>query len=489
LQTKYDNAQVEIKLVRQEVTDLEEKLYTTSSDRGSLDHEVLNLKDLLATKKSEMDRDARSQEKLRVQLQEALESVSKKDEEFGGKVNEIKQYKEQCTKLESLVREERTKFEKSASENETISTRLTLVQQDYDEQVYTINGLMGDTQRQSRELKKWEEEVVKYRDELRNVTRARDALHKRIKGLEEVKAETEFDNDTLRGINHSVLHDLEAAKKELDQQHKLIESVKRDRDIAQKNFVRATGNTQKQTGAVKLADQTKRNLEQEIAGYKDEAAKMRKLIFSLEKDRDRHIAAASKAENMVVGRNEEVKIKEMHLFDANKKITEVEKKLKEQQYMYENVRTERNLYSKNCIEFEDEIIEMKRKLKIMSHQIEQLKEEISNKEQALVKENFEHSQLEKEKESLSIQIGKLQHHTEEAQEMIRIQQAEENKLRHIITETDAERLRQKKEYEAVVQERVSYRLFNVRISSEHNSFVETMNYPSFTKRSRSKPRH
>jgi hypothetical protein len=33
-------------------------------------------------------------------------------------------------------------------------------------------------------------------------------------------------------------------------------------------------------------------------------------------------------------------------------------------------------------------------------------------------------------------------------------QAEEHKLRHIITEADSERVRQKKEYDAVIQERV-----------------------------------
>ena len=50
------------------------------------------------------------------------------------------------------------------------------------------------------------------------------------------------------------------------------------------------------------------------------------------------------------------------------------------QTLYEQVRADRNLYSKNLIESQDEIVETKRKLKIMSHQIEQLKEEISNKE-------------------------------------------------------------------------------------------------------------
>jgi chromosome segregation ATPase len=124
--------------------------------------------------------------------------------------------------------------------------------------------------------------------------------------------------------------------------------------------------------------------------------------------------------------------------------------------MYESVRTDRNLYSKNLIESQDEITEMKRKLKIMSHQIEQLKEEISSKENALIKEHFEHTKLEKEKEALSAQIAKIQHQFEDAQQLIQNQQSEESKLRHIIAEADIERMRQKKEYNTVVQERVCH---------------------------------
>ena len=113
---------------------------------------------------------------------------------------------------------------------------------------------------------------------------------------------------------------------------------------------------------------------------------------------------------------------------------------------------------------------MKRKLKIMNHQVEQLKEEIASRETGksisktrkqlilfilvLVKEHFEHSKLEKEKEALLLQIGKLQQQYDESHQMIQNQAGEESKLRHIIAEADMDRIRQKKEYEAVVQERV-----------------------------------
>ena len=70
--------------------------------------------------------------------------------------------------------------------------------------------------------------------------------------------------------------------------------------------------------------------------------------------------------------------------------------------MYEAVRSDRNLYSKNLVESQDEITEMKRKLKIMNHQIDQLKEEITSKETAIVKEHLEHQRIEKEKDSLKV---------------------------------------------------------------------------------------
>ena len=50
---------------------------------------------------------------------------------------------------------------------------------------------------------------------------------------------------------------------------------------------------------------------------------------------------------------EEVKLKEMQITDMGKKVTESEQKLKQQQQLYEAVRSDRNLYSKNLIESQD----------------------------------------------------------------------------------------------------------------------------------------
>ncbi|KAJ3004461.1 hypothetical protein HKX48_001205, partial [Thoreauomyces humboldtii] len=453
LQRLVDGTSSDIDTLRSENSEYANKIERLVTERGSLADELLTIKDLLATKKSELDREVRGREKLELALKLSNETCAKKEEDVAARLAELRTVRADIVRLEQACKDERTRVEKGEKDRENMTARHARLQQEYDEQVLTTTRLLSENQQQTGEIKSWEEELTKNKEEYRGVTRVRDTLQKRIKAVEEAKLEAEVERDQLKGSNHALSQDLEAARRNLDTTHKQVDSLTRERDIAQKNFVKATGTTQKQITVVKLADQTKRNLEQEIMGHKDEATKMRKLIYSLEKDRDRHINEAGKARLELVATEENVKIGEMMLFDSRKKIGELEKKLKEQQSLYENVRADRNLYSKNLVESQDEITEMKRKVKIMGHQIEQLKEEIASKEGALVKEHFEHSKLEKEKEALSVQIGKLQLQYEESQQMIQNQQSEESKLRHIISTADTDRLRQKKEYETLVQER------------------------------------
>ena len=144
-------------------------------------------------------------------------------------------------------------------------------------------------------------------------------------------------------------------------------------------MLKAAGNTQKQLNLVKLHEQSKKNLEQEIQNYKEEAQKQRKIIYQLEKERDRYINEASDLTQKVFNTSlydfslqlfdyliylftdiscklqvlqhmEDVKVREMQIFDYKKKIAEAETKLKQQQNLYEAVRSDRNLYSKNLIE-------------------------------------------------------------------------------------------------------------------------------------------
>lgn len=88
-------------------------------------------------------------------------------------------------------------------------------------------------------------------------------------------------------------------------------------------------------------------------------------IWALEREREKYGTEASEAGARYLEALEEVKLREMAIMDLQKKIGEGETRLKQQQNLYETVRADRNLYSKNLIQAQDEIQEMKRKFKIM----------------------------------------------------------------------------------------------------------------------------
>mmetsp|Transcript_56424 Transcript_56424/g.149969 ORF Transcript_56424/g.149969 Transcript_56424/m.149969 type:complete len:330 (-) Transcript_56424:289-1278(-) len=96
---------------------------------------------------------------------------------------------------------------------------------------------------------------------------------------------------------------------------------------------------------------------------------------------------------------------------------------------------------------------MKRKFKIMNHQIEQLKEEIQAKDQAYVKERIEHTKSEKEKDTLKNELIRIKKQVAIAEASMKNFEAEVSKLNHIITDADVEHLRQKREYDIVINER------------------------------------
>lgn len=87
---------------------------------------------------------------------------------------------------------------------------------------------------------------------------------------------------------------------------------------------------------------------------------------------------------------DELRKREVLIMELQKKIMEGEARIKQQQNLYETVRTERNVNSKKLLGAQDEIDEMKRKFKIMNHLVEQLKEEINSKDVTLIKEHYDH---------------------------------------------------------------------------------------------------
>nr|XP_031538693.1 cilia- and flagella-associated protein 58 [Vicugna pacos] len=468
----------EVVKLRETLAQITEQQQETEQSREEAQQTISQFQQEIQQRQNEASRETRKKEKLEKELKQIQTDMDTRQTEIKALQQYVQKSKEELQKLEQQLKEQKILNERAAKELEQFQMRNAKLQQENEQHSLVCEQLSQENQQKALELKAKEEEIHQMRLDIGKLNKIREQIHKKLHQIEDQKAEVEQHKETLKNQILGLEREVEASKKQVELDKKAMDELLRERDILNKNMLKAVSNTQKQIDLVKLHEQAKRNLEEEIQNYKDEAQKQRKIIFQLEKERDRYINEASDLTQKVLMNMEDIKVREMQIFDYRKKIAESETKLKQQQNLYEAVRSDRNLYSKNLVEAQDEITEMKRKLKIMTHQVDQLKEEISAKESALVKLHLEQQRIEKEKETLKVQISmiererlvrsslfpnrqspevaelqKLRQQTLETKHFIEQQEAEERRLLRIIVEADGERLRQKKELDQVISER------------------------------------
>merc|ERR1711871_1399389 len=234
--------------------------------------------------------------------------------------------------------------------------------------------------------------------------------------------------------------------------HQIVDLL-HERDLLNKNVIKADDRTKKQTELVKRHETTTQGLEKEVGGVKKSLQEKVVQLHELDKTREKYGIELSLANSKHMGSLEELKNRENKISELKKNLADVRGKLAQQRQLYEAVRTDRNVYSKNLIESQDEIAEMRRKFKIMYHQIEQLKEEIKEKDQALIKEHFDHHKVSKLCETVKDQMEKAKKKQQQLAHQVETQGADIKKLESTIHDAETERQNQKREYENVISDR------------------------------------
>ncbi|CAF3292589.1 unnamed protein product [Rotaria socialis] len=426
--------------------DLEKKIHESNE-------QILTLQEKITQSKTENMKEAKRREQIELELKTSKQSLEVRNAEFKAQTTQFESQQQELRKAQQHLKQMKEDNIRLSKDNQILQVRLDNSRTQFTELVTTNEKLANDCARRVTELKEKEDELVQLRKERDNEQKKKDHAEKRFRQVEDQVGEVEQQRERLRSKISTLEHEIDQFKKTQDENRRQIDTLTREREQLNKNCQKLIADNQKQTDQVKSFDQSKKTLEQDITNYKEEASKQRKIILKMEKERDRYITEAGQLTNSVLGLMEEVKKKELELFDQKKKIAELETRLKQQQNLYEAVRSDRNLYSKNLIESQDEIGEMKRKLKIMNHQIDQLKEEIQGKEQELVRAQGEHEKVKKDKEQLMLNVEQLKKEAIKKEEAYANQQSEFERLNKQLMEANDERKKQMKQLQQVIAER------------------------------------
>lgn len=443
----------EVVLLREKMKSAEENYLRLEKENNEA-HEVVNqLRDDVVKKQNEIIKEKKEQDKLRKDVEQAETENTDLGKQISQLEKKVTDQRLSSKDTEKLCREQKIDIEKKSRENKIIQERINKLKQEYDLQVFENEKLLQSVNESKKvnQLKEVENNDIK--NDISKIKKQKEVISRKLTATEEMRSEADKNKENLKREIQRLEQEKDQALKQADIDKKQIEDLIRERDLLNKNLIKAAGQNQKQLNLVRLHEQSKNNLEQEITQFRDEASKQRKIIYQLEKERDKYINEASELTQKVLQSMEDVKVREMQIFDSKKRIAESETRLKQQQNLYEACRADRNLYSKNLIEAQDEITEMKRKLKIMNHQIDQLKDEIAGKENMLAKTTLDFTKIQKEKISLTAEIDQMKKRQEDSRLQLNDMEKETGRLHVIIREADADRKRQQKELDQVITER------------------------------------
>ena len=466
-----------------------EQKQVLEKERDFLVSKLDNKKNQLNGIRSDIERIVDTIQSTESNIEKVTKSITETDKEIkklSGEIVEKKRHKDETeAKLFHLrssvvsLEEELTR-RKSLQQNDDVEmgqlelmvtqTRDKMDQytKDYDNLVRLLAETTSELEKQKQISKKIQSEIderKQYIDEKQVDVKLLTKEMKKIDKVKEVAAEKCIDADKERVVAETKRDEIEEkteairridfinVRKEIESLEKQIAKVKAEMDIVRKKQVGSEKVSKQMADLIQLNINGKRNLnnEKKLIEEDIEEQKNQIRIVLLEKERYEHDVEVTNQQYYTA--LEELKLQELQIQELQKKINEDQAKLKYKQNLYEAVRSDRNLYSKQLSDAQDEIGHLKRKFRNINNRIEQLKDEVGMKDHAIVKEHFLHHSVDKERELLKNELTKIRKQVHSSEGIIDNQRVEVLKLVKIIEEADLERHRQRNELTAVLSER------------------------------------
>ncbi|XP_068899538.1 cilia- and flagella-associated protein 58-like isoform X1 [Tenebrio molitor] len=443
-----------------EVTHLTQKLTNALEYQNELERKTslgdLKINELagqLEDQVNETEKFKRIRDKLESDITELNYKIEDRDTHVTNLNTVINTHLKSIAKLEDKIKEEKLGREKVNKEYEAVVAKHAKLQDDYNAKHNSLEVLQKNYNKKLTDIKTHEEDIAHLKADLTKVTKQRDIYEKRMYVMESEKADTISDRNQLRQRLALFEKEIDDLKRQVEAGKRTIENINREKEITTKTIVRYEAVNKDQQKLIKIQEQGKKKLEAELDNFIIDTNKQMKQILTLERQKNSLAEEQLNLTKKIEDTMDDIKLKKAEIYDLKKNISEAENRLRMQQNLYDQVRSERNALEKSLQESSAESGELRKKLKITNHQIEQLKEDVSTKEQLLIKEENIMRKVQKEKENLKVELNLAHEQVKTLKDNIAEQDAEEKRLHKQILDNEKLIREQSKDLEQLMNER------------------------------------
>ena len=453
LALKVDEQSMMLEDSRHQIDELTAHIKQCDEDRSTSEKSLIAMKEKFAVEKAESTRQFRRAERLQSELLTLKEASARQIADAAEKAKAHSALSEQFAEIDTKLKSATA----AASSFQTAADELKQRNEDCEVQLSQWRArerdLIGEIDTANVELKRLNRET-------KNKDIDISALHKKVSAIEKdkeqvVSSRNEADRycNWLKDEMKVLLKSLESSKKDTEADEKTLKDLQLQMKRLTTTLHASVDKNAVQSQLVSEHATIKQSLEDDIYSAKVECDLLRKKVYQLEREKERADAKASGWYAKWHEIRDSVKLKDMELSEMQKAIDDERKKMKVQQNLYEQVRSDRNMFSAAQVEAEDEISEMKRKFKIMTHQIDQLKEEIGTKDSALISQHHSYKKCVEEMKMMKRKLAKRKEVLHKADHVLASQEAEIGQLRRAIQLAHQTQSAQKRQFEQVIAER------------------------------------
>ena len=369
-----------------EIAEAVEKEKRVSSESSAKLEECRRLQEKTNVMKREYDREVKSKDRAEGQCRELMSVLQVRTNDIEQRAKAIKRYDEAIAKLAADFEADAAQNHKLGAQYEEKKIQLSEARKSFEDFSQTMTKLNLRISDLDRETRAKEAQIVSFRHDEQKLVKRKDQKLKEVRKIVQQKDDIKKEQDMLTRQEIQLGKEVESMVRD----HAAKDADLKKEEAHFQNLSRAVAKEKEKQQSVldsiKSEGQTMERLELAVKNEQAVGTRLKDNVTQLEQDRERFAEEASQADIKCQKASQEVKIGLMRIEDIQKQIEDAEKRLSEQQHLYEQVRSDRNLYSKRLIESQDQISELKQKFKIMDHQIDQLKEELAMKEKKYFEE-------------------------------------------------------------------------------------------------------
>lgn len=448
-----DASKVKVTQLSHDLKDLSERLRKVQVDAETLE---LNLQ--VKTQQyqqvwREFENEQKQKEISERKVQEYHQTIDKRMKELDAAKKTLSNRQQEQERLDKRAKEERELVAHATKNYEQ-------AQREFNAQTEMLNQTERNNQQLKGEIPKRQSELDKKIAEVQNAETTLQKLNASIANQDDEIEQLKKERDTLTDKSarmqtdiNDLLAKIEDEESKIDEMERGVKEKSREKNLTVTLNVREESERVKLEGTRVIEQGKNRSLAQELDSHLRQNETYRKEIFVLEQQQQQYFREAQEATSRYQQALEQVRLGNERRAQLTLELEDAEKKLKNQQSMYEQVRSDRALYKKSLNEAQAEINEMLRRFKLMDHQIKQLKDELGSKERLLCQAHATHKQLGKDIANAEQRVNNLKEDYSHAKGRGDALAEEIKQLSQIIADCDTEKAKQHMKFNSVTNER------------------------------------